>query len=143
MQDELLSNVTIKAIAAAPLEELRTLYIQADWWKSSYGDEPEFLHHIVKKSACFMGAFMEKKLIGMGRALSDGISDAYIQDVTVLKAYRGHGIGKKIIQALVTRLKENGVDWIGLVAEPGTDSFYKSLGFEVLKDHIALRYKDV
>jgi aralkylamine N-acetyltransferase len=42
--------------------------------------------------------FVEKKMIGMGRALSDLTSDAYIQDVTVLKAFRGKGIGKKLFK---------------------------------------------
>ena len=78
----------------------------------------------------------------MGRALSDLASDAYIQDVAVLKKYRGRGIGKKIIQILIEKLKENNVEWIGLVAQPGTSSFYKELGFEPLKDHVPLKYKD-
>ncbi len=134
-------NIMIKPIVTASILDLKALYEQADWWDSSYDDHPEFLNHIVKNSAYFMGAFIEKKLIGMGRALSDRVSDAYIQDVTVLKAYRGNGIGKKIINALVARLKEDSVDWIGLVAQPGTTSFYKSLGFEVLKGHVALKYK--
>ena len=56
----------------------------------------------------------------MGRAISDLVSDAYIQDVTVLKEYRGKGIGKIIIQTLVEELKTKGVEWIGLVAATGT-----------------------
>jgi len=88
-----------------------------------------------------VGAFWGKKLIGIGRALSDLASDAYIQDVTVLKEFRGKGIGKKIIQTLIEKLKENNVDWIGLVAQPGTSSFYEELGFEPLKNHIPLKYK--
>ena len=31
-------------------------------------------------------------------------------------------------------LKERGVDWIGLVGEPGTESFYRNLGFEEQKN---------
>ena len=78
----------------------------------------------------------------MGRALSDLASDAYIQDVTIIKEFRGKGIGRKIIKKLIEKLKENNVDWIGLVAQPGTSSFYEKLGFEVLKDHVSLKYKD-
>ncbi len=95
---------------------------------------------MVKTSAIFGVPFIKKKLIGMGRALSDLVSDAYIQDVTVLKEYRGRGIGKDIIQTLIKTLKENNVDWIGLVAEPGTSFFYEPLGFETLKDHVPLKY---
>ena len=143
MSDEFLNRVIVRPIKSALTEELTDLYKDAGWWDPSYDLNPGFLNFIVKDSAVFVGAFYKKRLIGMGRALSDLVSDAYIQDVTVLKAYRGKGTGKKIIQALIKELKKNGVDWIGLVAEPGTTAFYKELGFDVLKDHIPLRYKDL
>ena len=143
MPDESLHQVTIEPITFASPEDLKGLYKDAGWWEPSYDLNPGFLNFIVKDSAVFVGAFYKKRLIGMGRALSDLVSDAYIQDVTVLKAYRGKGTGKKIIQALIKELKKNGVDWIELVAEPGTTAFYKELGFDVLKDHIPLRYKDL
>lgn len=142
MSDQPAAKLIIRTIKSASKQELINLYKEAGWWESSYDKHPEFLNHIVEDSALFVGAFLEKKLIGMGRALSDLASDAYIQDVTVLKKFRGKGIGKKIIQALIKKLKENGVDWIGLVAQPGTSPFYEALGFEPLKDHIPLKYKD-
>ncbi|WP_457551015.1 GNAT family N-acetyltransferase [Desulfobacula sp.] len=129
-------------IKSASQKALISLYKEAGWWDASYDKQPEFLNRIVQDSALFVGAFCGKKLIGMGRALSDLASDAYIQDVAVLKEFRGKGLGRKIIQTLIEKLKENGVDWIGLVAQPGTSSFYKELGFEVLKDHVPLKYKD-
>lgn len=135
-------KVNIKIITKAPAEELRQLYKEAGWWEDTYDTNFDFLNHIPENSACFAGAFYEKRLIGMGRALSDCKSDAYIQDVTVLKAHRGQGIGKEIIKVLVAWLRGKGVDWIGLVAEPGTTSFYSEIGFEPLKGHIAMRYKD-
>ena len=78
----------------------------------------------------------------MGRALSDMASDAYIQDVAVLNEFQGRGIGKKIIQTLITELQKNGVDWIGLIAQPGTSGFYENLGFQVLEGHVPLKLKD-
>ena len=135
-------NIVIKTIKSAPKHELLQLYKDAGWWEPSWDSRSDFLNYIVKDSAFFVGAFYEEKLIGMGRALSDLASDAYIQDVAVLKKFRGKGIGKKIIEALLEKLKENGVDWIGLVAQPGTTSFYMELGFEPLEDHVPLKYKD-
>ncbi len=142
MSDNPLSELSIKTIKEASKQELTLLYKDAGWWKSSYDSQSEFLEYIVKDSAVFVGAFLGKKLIGMGRALSDLASDAYIQDVAVLKKFRGKGIGKKIIETLLEKLKENGVDWIGLIAQPGTTSFYTELGFELLEDHVPLKYKD-
>jgi len=142
MSDDPLPQLVIKAVKSASKKELIQLYTEAGWWEPSYGKHPEFLNHIAEKSAVFVGAFLEKKLIGMGRALSDLTSDAYIQDVTVLKEFRGKGIGRRIIETLIEKLKETGVDWIGLVAQPGTSHFYEELGFEPLVDHVPLKYKD-
>jgi spermidine synthase len=134
-------QLTIKTIRSASQQDLKRLYQEAGWWDASCERHPEFLDHIVRNSALFAGVFFQKKLIGMGRALSDLASDAYIQDVTVLKEFRGRGIGKKIIRLLIKELKENKVDWIGLIAQPGTASFYTELGFEPLEDHVPLKYK--
>ncbi len=133
-------DVEIKIIKTAPSDQLVRLYQDAGWWKTSWGQNPEFLTGIVKDSALFAGAFSGGNLVGMGRALSDLSSDAYIQDIAVLKKFRKKGIGKKIIFALVKELKKNGVDWIGIVAEPGTSSFYEKLGFKVLCNHVPMIY---
>jgi ribosomal protein S18 acetylase RimI-like enzyme len=140
-QYDTMARIKIKFIRAAPLDDLVALYKDAGWWKSSYGESPEFLNHIVADSGLFAGAFLNKKMIGMGRALSDLASDAYIQDVVVLKEHRGRGIGKKIIQTLITGLKEHGVDWIGLIAESGTTDFYKNLEFEPLTGHVPMKLR--
>ncbi|MEN8212596.1 MAG: GNAT family N-acetyltransferase [Thermodesulfobacteriota bacterium] len=134
-------NIVIKTIKKAPKHELVQLYKDAGWWEPSWDSRSDFLNCIVKDSALFVGAFYEGKLIGMGRALSDLASDAYIQDVAVLKEFQGEGTGEKIIKKLIALLKENHVDWIGLIAQPGTSSFYKRLGFEPLKDHTPLKFK--
>jgi ribosomal protein S18 acetylase RimI-like enzyme len=133
------TKIEMKLIKTAPLDDLVSLYKDAGWWKDSYGDAPEFLHGIVADSALFAGAFKNKKMIGMGRALSDLASDAYIQDVVVLKEFRGRGIGKQIIQTLITGLKSYDVDWIGLIAQPGTTDFYEKLGFQPLEGHVPLK----
>ncbi|MBA3013241.1 MAG: GNAT family N-acetyltransferase [Proteobacteria bacterium] len=142
MTPPLQTEIEIRLIKTASLDALVALYKDAGWWEDTYGESPEFLHHIVGNSALFAGAFLNKKMIGMGRALSDLVSDAYIQDVAVLKEYRGRGIGKKIIQTLITGLKAHGVDWIGLIAEPGTTVFYEDLGFQQLEGHVPLKLKD-
>ncbi len=142
INEEPQGEIEIRLIKTAPLDALVSLYKDAGWWKDSHGDAPEFLHKIVADSALFAGAFVNKKMIGMGRALSDLASDAYIQDVAVLKKFQGRGVGEKIIQILITGLKKNGVDWIGLIAQPGTAGFYEKLGFELLEGHVPLKLKD-
>ncbi len=82
-----------------------------------------------------------EEIIGMGRVISDGASDAYIQDVTVTKAYRGKGIGSSIIQRLLLALKKTGLEWVGLVAENNSRGFYEKLGFVAMKDAVPMLKK--
>jgi len=96
--------------------------------------DPALIRRIISGSHCFVIAVNPDGIIGMGRAISDGASDAYIQDVTVLDGQRGKGIGKKIVQKLVLRLESDGLTWIGLIAERGSQNFYKPLGFESMPD---------
>lgn len=141
MSEDPFEQIEIKCVTSASLQDMIRLYKDAGWWQPSYDRDSGFLMEIVKNSALFAGAFQGNRMVGMGRALSDNVSDAYIQDVVVRKTHRGKGIGKKIIGLLVKRLEEKGVDWIGLVAEPDTNDFYKQLGFEPLKGHTPLKYK--
>jgi spermidine synthase len=80
-------------------------------------------------------------MIGMGRALSDGVSDAYIQDVMVLREFRKRGAGKRIIAEIVRCLMRLGVDWIGLIAEPGSLAFYRGLGFRPMPRCTPMRWR--
>ena len=121
----------IRAIAALGAEELcqlRELYCEASW--IAPGESAEFLAPALAGSAVAAGAFEDGELIGFGRALSDGCSDAYIQDVVVRKDCRKRGIGRRIIRFLEAELRHKGVDWIGLVGEPGTEKFYSRLGLK-------------
>ena len=110
------------------MKQLRELYCEAGWIEA--GDAAEFLVPAITGSTVAAGAFENGELVGFGRALSDGCSDAYIQDVVVRKDHRGRGIGREIIRFLEVELRCKGVDWIGLVGEPGTEGFYSRLGLK-------------
>ncbi len=136
------TTIDIRQIEETSIEDMVRLYKDAGWWKKDYENNLDFLPQIVKNSWHFVGAFHGSVMVGMGRALSDGVSDAYIQDVAVLKEYQGLGIGIRIVRELILALKGAGVDWIGLIGEPGTVDFYQKLGFEPLKGYVPLIYKD-
>ena len=75
---------------------------------------------------------IDGRIVGMARVISDGYSDAYIQDVTVLNSYRGQGIGRELVYRLAQFCVNRKIGWIGLVAEPGTQGLYEDLGFRPL-----------
>jgi ribosomal protein S18 acetylase RimI-like enzyme len=134
-------EIEIKVLRSADRRAVKKLYRQAGWWseKDETPDGSLWIDAMVKGSFCFVGAFHRGKMIGMGRAISDGASDAYVQDVTVLKEFRGQGIGARIIRTIANFLSSRAIGWIGLVAEPGTQTFYQGLGFAVLEGYAPMR----
>ncbi|MGC4121727.1 MAG: GNAT family N-acetyltransferase [Myxococcales bacterium] len=113
----------------APTEAIVELYQAGGWWKES-AEWRSIIPRMIEGSFAFMVARdAEGRLVGMGRAISDGVSDAYIQDVVVLRSHRGQGIGAELVRRLAEHCASRGISWIGLVAEPGTQPFYERLGF--------------
>ena len=119
------------------IDRLTELYRQAGWWTDE-ADNPSLVAGIVAGSHCFLVARKAKTIIAMGRAISDRVSDAYIQDVTVDPAFRRQGIGSRMVAALVTRLEADGIGWVGLIAERKTHPFYRPLGFLPMADSVPM-----
>ena len=117
-------TIEIQFVGTVDEKEFIALYKDAGWWEDEYDSDISFIQKLVKNSHIFAAAFDDEgKMVGMGRAISDGCSDAYIQDVVVLREFRGNGIGGEIISTITNKLTEQGIDWIGLIGEPGTESF--------------------
>lgn len=75
------------------------------------------------------------KLIGFGRAISDGVNQAAVYDVAVLPEYQGKGMGRKIIESILNSLPQ--CNFI-LYASPGKEMFYEKLNFKRMKTGMAL-----
>ena len=83
---------------------------------------------------CFV--YEDGSLVGVGRALADGLDCSYIADVAVHPRCQGRGLGKAIIRKLVT-LSE-GHKKIILYANPGKEGFYGKLGFHRMNTAMAI-----
>ena len=83
---------------------------------------------------CFV--FDGDKLIAAGRAVADGIDCSYICDVAVLPEYQGQGIGKRIVEKMMTL--SQGHKKIILYSYPGREGFYKKFGFKRMTTAMAL-----
>lgn len=68
----------------------------------------------------------EGKLVGMGRAISDGVCQAALYHVAVDPEYQGIGLGRTITNRLCDKL--TGCNII-LYTVPGTEVFYEKLHF--------------
>jgi len=134
-------NIEIKFVKQWPEKDIVNLYKAGGWWKEHYS--PSGIKPLIDGSFVFAVAVDNKsgKAVGMGRVISDGVSDAYIQDLVVLPEYRKQGVGKQIVEALLDECLSKGLHWVGLIAEPGQDKFYTALGFKKMENHVPMKYK--
>ena len=133
-------NIEIKFVKNWPEEEIIELYKAGGWWKEQYSQKG--IKPLIQGSFAFAVVVdnLNGKTVGMGRIISDGTSDAYIQDLVVLPEYRKKGIGRKLVETLLNHCLSNDLIWIGLISEPGQEVFYKSLGFKNMKNHTPMLY---
>jgi len=120
------------------IRQIVELYRAQGWWLACDEGRKELIPNLIAGSQCFVIATDGRSIVGMGRAISDGVSDAYIQDLTVRRDYRNKGIGKMILKTLLERLHADGIAWIGLIAEPGSQNLYKQAGFRTMSDAIPM-----
>lgn len=137
MNDE---SIHYEIVTEVPVNEIVALYESGQWWEESPHNR-EIIPGMIQGSFCFLLATHQGSPIGMGRVISDGYSDGYIQDLVVKQAYRGQGIGKEIVRRLTHFCMEKGLDWVGLIAEPKTQTFYEELGFRVLRDDVPMIFE--
>jgi spermidine synthase len=123
------------------IEGVLELYRLQGWWGPPTDHDPQLAEAIIQGSHCFFIATHEGRLVGMGRTISDRASDAYIQDLAVHPEFRGKGIGTRMVQELVGRLRRDGLGWIGLVAEAGTWDFYRRIGFADMPSSVLMLKK--
>lgn len=141
--DMIKDELKISVVKSANTSQLVELYKDAGWWEEENDNQdPEFLNKIIKGSFCFVIVKYKTRIIGMGRAISDGVSDAYIQDVAVHSDFRSQGIGIKIMDTIIEYLKTNKISWIGLISEPKAVNFYKRYGFSTMVDYVPFLLKE-
>ena len=73
------------------------------------------------------------ELIGCGRVTGDGGIYFEIHDVIVLPAFRGRGLGRRIMEALMAWITQRAARGaaVSLLAADGMHAFYEPFGFEV------------
>jgi ribosomal protein S18 acetylase RimI-like enzyme len=112
--------------------ELSALYLAAPLGnKSPENLKTAFTNSLFK---CFVRE--DGKLVGVGRALADGIDCSYLCDIAILPSHQGIGLGQQIVSKLVELSR--GHKKIILYAVPGKEPFYKRFGFKRMKTAMAI-----
>lgn len=83
----------------------------------------------IMTSFLHIAAYDNDKLIGYVDCISNGITDAYIQDLMVHPNYQGKGIGTELMNQIITLLKEKHIFMISVIYDESLKSFYERFGF--------------
>ncbi|HOK41506.1 MAG TPA: GNAT family N-acetyltransferase [bacterium] len=123
--------------------EIFLLYKKANWWYKEDGlkkiNKIKYIKKIFEGSFCYAIASYNNQIIGFARVISDGIADAYIQDVFVLPEFQNKKIGINLLLTLLKYLIKKKIYWISLIAQPGAENFYKKLNFIEMKKFIPMQ----
>ena len=90
---------------------------------------------VVNNSYAVVFVIENNKVIGVGRAISDGICQAALYNIALDKEHCGMGLGKIIVDELLKQVK--GCNVI-LYTHPKWKELYKHWGFEQMKTGFAL-----
>lgn len=108
-------------------EDLLALYTAVGW--NVYSREPEQLSQAVKQSLCVITAWEKAQLVGLIRAVGDGISILYIQDLLVSGPYQNQGIGSQLMNQLVATYPQIRQKVLLTDENPANRHFYEKCGF--------------
>jgi ribosomal protein S18 acetylase RimI-like enzyme len=107
--------------------ELVALYDSVGW--TAYTASPEQLADAVAGSSFVVGARRDGRLVGLARAVSDGVSICYLQDVVVDPDCQRAGIGRALVVAALDYYAHVRQKVLLTDDEPGQRAFYESLGY--------------
>lgn len=118
--------------------EILDLYNSVGW--TNYTKHPERLQKGYENSLCILAAYCENKLVGILRAVGDGATILFIQDIIVLPEYQRMGIGTSLMKFAMKKYSD--VYQIELLTDntEKTIEFYKSVGLTPANEIGALSF---
>ncbi|XGV99086.1 MAG: GNAT family N-acetyltransferase [Leptolyngbya sp. BL-A-14] len=109
------------------LLQLQALFQVAAFWAKDR--RVEDLALAIANSDPVITAWDDDLMIGFARATSDGVYRATIWDVVIHPEYQGLGLGRQLVQTVLSHPKMNRVERIYLTTTH-QQSFYERIGFE-------------
>ncbi|MBE9168428.1 GNAT family N-acetyltransferase [Pleurocapsales cyanobacterium LEGE 06147] len=135
-----MSELNYEAIAhltETQIEDLCRMY-QSEWW--SKGRHKTDVQKMLQHSDIII-AFCHpetKKLLAFARILTDYVYRGLILDVIVEHSYRGKGLGKRLMEAIINHPELQSVEKLLLFCLPEVIPFYQKWGFLEGVDNVRL-----
>lgn len=126
-EDWLAARIVIREYAPFDFDEIMGLYQSVGW--TNYTEHPQMLEEAYRNSLCILGAYGADGLAGVIRAVGDGASILFLQDIIVRPEYQRKGIGTALLKAIVSRYPDVYQTQLLTDNTEKTVAFFKSLGF--------------
>ena len=112
--------------------EILCLYASVGW--TAYTDHPDVLRKGFENSMLTLAAYDGNQLLGIIRAVGDGHTIVFVQDILVFPEHQRKGVGSALLQAILYRYGH--VRQIELATDntPKTIAFYKSMGLREMSE---------
>ena len=91
----------------------------------------EIVAHSIRNSLCF-GVYANDQQVGFARVISDFATYAYIGDVFIVESFRGHGLGKWMMKAIMQHPRLQGLRRWSLLTRDA-HGLYAQFGFTPLQ----------
>ena len=117
------------------LRQLQKLFDKHAFWAQKRSLKN--LRKLLSGSSVVVSLWQGKRMIGFGRATSDGIYRAVLWDIVVADDLQGQGLGSDVVSAILSMKKLNQVERIYLMTTNGRE-FYQQIGFADKKDQSLL-----
>lgn len=113
--------------------EIMALYSSVGW--SNYTNNPAMLRQAYKNSLYILAAYAGDKLVGILRAVGDGASVVFLQDLIVLPEYQRQGIGSQLMRSVMEKYTD--VYQLQLLTEASEKNiaFYEYLGLKKVEKY--------
>ena len=109
------------------LNQLQALFQSCAFWAQERSIED--LDVAIANSEPVISVWDQRRLIGFARATSDGIYRATIWDVIVHPNYQGCGLGRRLVETVLSHPRMNRVERVYLMTTQ-QQRFYERIGFE-------------
>ena len=109
------------------LLKLRRLFHKHAFWARKRSDVD--LRRMLRGSTVVVSLWRGRRMVGFGRATTDGIYRAVLWDIVVAGDLQGRGLGRQVLEALVDSPSLSKVERLYLMTT-NSAGFYHQLGFK-------------
>ncbi len=105
-------------------------FLSRSFWDSE-GIPREIVERSIRGSVCF-GVYDGRQQIGFARVVTDGATFAYLCDDYILESHRGKGLGKWLMECILSHPDLQGIHrWVVVTRDA---RLYQKVGFMPLKE---------